>query len=128
MGHYSENDIVAKNYRIDRSVGRGAFGEVYLATHTGLNGKRAIKVLFRDSVGLGSSDYEDYKNRFRQESQLMEWFNHPNIIRIYDFQEENDTLFLIMEYAAGGKSQTAIGKGQKNRRVNCLPGSCEDRY
>lgn len=113
MGHFSENDIVAKTYRIDRLIGQGAFGEVYLATHTGLNGKRAIKVLFRDSVGLGSSDYEDYKNRFRQESQLMEWFNHPNIIRIYDFQEENDTLFLIMEYAAGGNLRQRLEKARK---------------
>ncbi|GAP21715.1 serine/threonine protein kinase [Leptolinea tardivitalis] len=110
MGNLLENDIILKNYRIERTIGQGAFGEVFLATHTGLNGKRAVKVLLRDEAGIGSSDYEEYRNRFRQESQLMEWFSHPNVIRVYDFQEEDNTLFLIMEYAAGGSLKTRLEK------------------
>jgi serine/threonine protein kinase len=47
--------------------------------------------LLRDEVGVGSTEYDTYRNRFRQESQLMEWFNHPNINRVYDFQEEDNT-------------------------------------
>jgi serine/threonine protein kinase len=117
VGQFSSSDIVLKNYRIEKSIGQGAFGEVYLATHTGLNGKRAIKVLLRDENGVSSSDYQDYRNRFRQESQLMEWFNHPNMIRVYDFQEENKTLFLVMEYAAGGSLQQKIDTAKESGKL-----------
>jgi serine/threonine protein kinase len=99
---FSENSIVLKTYRLERIIGQGAFGRVFKATHINLKGDRAIKVLLRHDVGVGSSDYEEYRNRFRQESQLMERLKHPNIIQIFDFQEEDDTLFLVMEYAAGG--------------------------
>jgi serine/threonine-protein kinase len=70
--------------------------------------------MLRDENGVSSSDYQDYRNRFRQESQLMEWFNHPNIIRVYDFQEESKMLFLVMEYAAGGSLQQQIEKAKQN--------------
>jgi len=108
VGRFADNEIILKNYRIEKSIGQGAFGEVYLATHLGLNGLRAMKVLLRDEIGMGSSDYDEYRNRFRQESQLMEWFNNPNIIRVYDFQEEDNVLYLIMEYAAGGSLQKKL--------------------
>lgn len=116
MGKYLANDVILKNYRIEKSIGQGAFGEVYLATNIGLNGKRAVKVLLRDDIGVGSSDYDEYRNRFRQESQLMEWFSHPNIIRVYDFQEEDKILYLIMEYADGGSLRQRMDRMKKENR------------
>ncbi len=117
MPDFNPEDIILKNYRIEKSIGQGAFGQVFQATHTGLNGKRAVKVLLREDIGVGSSDYDEYRNRFRQESQLMEWFNHPNIIRVYDFQEEDNTLFLIMEYADGGSLRQRLDRYKKEERA-----------
>ncbi len=117
MGNFNENDIVLDNYRIERSIGQGAFGEVYLATDTGLNGKRAIKVLLRDDIGVGSSDYNDYRNRFRLEAQLMEWFNNPHIIRVYNFLEKDNVLYLIMEYAGGGSLKHRMDQAKKDSSV-----------
>jgi serine/threonine protein kinase len=105
VGLFTENDIILKNYRIEKSIGQGAFGDVFLATHLGLNGLRAVKVLLRDQIGMGSSDYDEYRSRFHQESQLMEWFRHPNIVSVYDFLEEDNILYLVMEFATGGSLQ-----------------------
>lgn len=113
MPDLKPDDIILRSYRIEKSIGQGAFGQVYLATHTGLNGKRAVKVLLRDDIGVGSSDYDEYRNRFRQESQLMEWFNHSNIIRVYDFHEEDNILHLIMEYADGGSLRQRMDQLKK---------------
>ncbi len=114
MKNFNENDVILKYYRIEKSIGLGTFGEVYLATHTELNGKRAIKVLQHDESGIGSSDYNDYRNRFRQESQLMEWFDNPYLIRVYDFQEEKKILYLIMEYAPGGNLKQRMEQAAEN--------------
>ncbi len=116
MGKLQPNDTILINYRVEKSIGQGAFGEVYLVTHTGLNGKRAVKVLLREDIGVGSSDYDEFRNRFRQESQLMEWFNHPNIIRVYDFQEVEKTLYLIMEYAEQGSLRQRMDRLKKEGR------------
>jgi serine/threonine protein kinase len=115
LAHFSENDIILRNYRIKKDIGHGAFGEVYLATHIGLNGLRAIKVLRRDTTGIGSTEYDEFRDRFRQESQLMEWFDQPTIIRVYDFQEEDNVLFLVMEYASGGSLQDRLNTARQEK-------------
>jgi eukaryotic-like serine/threonine-protein kinase len=50
MSRFNGSDIILKNYRIERSIGQGAFGEVFLATHRGPNGKRADKVLLQHGI------------------------------------------------------------------------------
>jgi|GEM_PF-6268364 len=99
---YQPGQTLLDKYRIEAHIGRGAFAEVYHVTHLELNAPRAIKVLHRDEPGLGSTQYQDYQQRFRLEAQLGAKINHPNVVRIYDFEKDGDTLLLVMEYAAGG--------------------------
>jgi simple sugar transport system substrate-binding protein len=113
MGKLAENDIVLENCRIEKTIGQGAFGEVYLATNTGVNSKRAIKVLLHDEVGLGSSDYASFRNRFRQEAKLIAWFDCTHLIRVYDFREVDNTLYLVMEYAAGGSLREKMDRAKE---------------
>ena len=100
---FQPDDLILNDcYRIEAQVGHGAFAEVYRTTHLSLNALRALKVLRRDAPGLGSTEYSDYRQRFQLEAQLGAQLDHPNVIRIYDFQPLNETLVLIMEYAPGG--------------------------
>jgi serine/threonine protein kinase len=111
--------ILLHNYRIERLLGEGAFAQVYLATHLQLNARRAIKVLRRAAPGVGSTEFKDYRQRFRMEAQLGAQIDHPHVIRVYDLEEAEDLLALLMEYAAGGSLQIRLE--ELRRRGELLP-------
>jgi len=104
MPVFSAGDIVLKKLTIERLIGQGAFGEVYLAQHDYLKVARALKVLRRGMPGVGSEVYHEYIERFTLEAKLGEKINHPHVIRVFDFEpdEPSQTLILQMEYAPGG--------------------------
>jgi serine/threonine protein kinase len=101
MPTYPPNTILLNRYRIERLIGAGAFAEVYLAIHLALHARYALKILNKDA-GLGSTLFADYIQRFRLEAQLGAALDHPNIVRVHDFEQEGDLLILRMSYAAGG--------------------------
>jgi eukaryotic-like serine/threonine-protein kinase len=99
---FTPNDIILNKYRIEALIGRGAFAEVYRATHVDLNVPRALKVLRQGTPGVGSTKYGDFQARFQLEAQLGARLDHPNIIRVHDFEQDDGILTLVMEYAQGG--------------------------
>jgi len=111
---YQPGDILLNKYRIDALIGRGAFGEVYRATHLDLNIARALKVLRRDAPGVGSSLFDEFEQRFRLEVQLGARLNHPNVIHVYDVEHDQAALILVMEYAEGGSLVEIIRKNKES--------------
>lgn len=93
------------NYKIERLIGEGGMGKVYLASHTQLDRKVAIKVLH---AHLTYS--QEFRNRFKAEANLLASLNHPNIVTLYDYIENNDFLALIMEYVEGITMEDYIKK------------------
>ena len=65
---YAPGDLILDKYRIEKTLGQGAFGEVYLVTHKNLGVLRALKVLRRDAPGVGSYDYNEAQTRFQLEA------------------------------------------------------------
>lgn len=92
------------NYRLNSLIGRGGFGEVYLAEHIHLGTLVAIKVL---SVQLVNQEVE----RFRQEARTIAHLVHPNIVRVFDFDVHLGVPFLVMDYAPHGTLATLHPKG-----------------
>ena len=89
---------VIGQYRIEKKIGVGGMGAVYLAQQTTVSRPAVIKVL-RSQIG-GSS--EDGTARFAVEAKAASNLNHPNIVTIYNYGAmEDGTLFLAMEYIAG---------------------------
>jgi len=114
---YAPGQIILDKYRIETLVGRGAFAEVYHATHLSLNAPRALKVLRRDAPGLGSTEYSDFRQRFQLEAQLGAQLDHPNVIRVYDFEQDGDTLILVMEYAERGSLAEVLARTRQAKRT-----------
>jgi eukaryotic-like serine/threonine-protein kinase len=79
------------NYRLERLLGQGGFAEVYLGQHVRLKRLAAIKVLH---AYLSEKEIDD----FQREAQIIASLDHPNIVRILDFDVQNGTPFLVMDY------------------------------
>ena len=84
------------NYKIISLLGEGGMGNVYLAEHTQVNRKAAIKILLPQHLKNA-----EIKNRFKNEASLLAELNHPNIVNLYDFAEDESGLYLIMEFVEG---------------------------
>lgn len=91
-------------YRVERELGRGGMGVVYLATHIRLGRKAALKVLAPEVVSQ-----EGFEERFIRESRLAASLDHPNIVPVYDAGEENGVLYLAMRYVEGTDLASVIG-------------------
>jgi serine/threonine protein kinase len=88
-------------YRLVRLLGKGGFAEVYLAEHLEDKTQVALKVLH---AVLMSGDVE----RFRAEAQIIASLSHPHIVHLHDFDTEQGTPFLVMEYASTVPCANAI--------------------
>lgn len=97
---------------IQRKLGQGGMGAVYLAHHSGLNRSVAIKVLPGD---LASSP--EYKERFFREARLAARLEHPNVVQVHDVGEEKGIHYISMQFIEG-KSLDAILKERKKLSVN----------
>ena len=84
------------NYRITTKIGEGGMGSVYLGIHETLQIKVAIKVLH----AAFSAD-EQLRKRFINEAKTLSNINHPNIVKVLDFYDGHEGLFIIMEYVPG---------------------------
>ena len=72
--------VLNDTYRIVRPLAEGGCGEVYLAAHTRLPGRFAVKVLHRSLVRD-----RDALARFRQEAEITSSLRHPHIVQVFDF-------------------------------------------
>ena len=87
-------------YQLLRVLGRGAMGLVYEGVDPKLNRRVAIKVIHMSRIDDPALRAE-YSSRFIQEAQAVARLNHPNIVTVYDFGEENGEAYLVMELIAG---------------------------
>lgn len=90
-------------YLLGRSLGSGAFGEVFEATHADTGVRAAIKVLH------GQKEIEpEVQNRFVREIALLERLNDPHIVRHYDCGLHGDSLYCAMELVECGSLKEVL--------------------
>ncbi|MFD3407085.1 serine/threonine-protein kinase [Aquirufa sp. HETE-83D] len=89
------NAIIA-NYKVISVLGEGGMGSVYLGQHIHVDKKAAIKSLHKRLLSN-----EQIKTRFLNEAKTMSGLKQPNIVELYDYEENDAGCFLIMEYVDG---------------------------
>jgi eukaryotic-like serine/threonine-protein kinase len=98
---------VSGRYRIEKLLGEGGMGAVYLAEHTHMRKKVALKLLHAEM----SSD-EEVLARFRREAEAAAHVEHPNVASATDFgQLENGSFFLVLEYVEGRSLRSELEAG-----------------
>lgn len=91
--------------RITKFLGEGGMGRVYLARHTTLDIDVALKTML-PAFASGKV----YADRFIREARTAAKMNHPNVVRVYDCGNENDLLYIVMEYVSGGNAEEMLDK------------------
>jgi Protein kinase domain len=91
----SEGDEFA-GYRIERQLGRGGMGVLYLAIEPGLERRVALKLIAPEAA----TD-EVFARRFAEESRIAASIEHPNVVPIYAAGEEGGIPFIAMRYVSG---------------------------
>ena len=87
-----EQLIWFQKYEIIKKIGQGGSGEVFLANHIKLNSQRAIKRISKNHL---------LHNQLLKEAYILKDLKHPLIPIIYDFEEDNDHSYIILEYIDG---------------------------
>ncbi len=85
------------NYKITELIGQGGMATVYAAEHIKLSNKKAaIKIL--DPMLSGN---KSVRERFKNEANIMAGLEHENVVRVFDYEDENGTLAIVMEKLDG---------------------------
>jgi serine/threonine-protein kinase len=90
--------LLGGTYGIERPLGQGGFGTVYIARHARTGKRYAVKVLRADRVGVS----EQVMVRFRREAETLAALGHPGIVAIHDFASTDDGVeYLVMDLLEG---------------------------
>ncbi|KAK8889288.1 hypothetical protein M9Y10_034034 [Tritrichomonas musculus] len=96
-----------KNYVLNSVIGKGGFAIVYKAVNVFYNVEFAVKVICPPKDGS-----ERILRSFESEVSALIKIDHPNVIRLYDFFQEDGNLFLVLEYCNGGSLESKIANGE----------------
>lgn len=100
---------VLGRYRLERELGRGAMGSVYLASDPTIGRQVAIKTLpLREHYE--AREQEAIARRFLQEAEAVGRLAHPNIVSIHDAGQEHDLAYMAMDYVEGDSLDAWTGE------------------
>lgn len=97
-------------YEIVKLIGSGGMGQVYLANHTALGSKVAIKVLNSNCIG---DDDDEAVDRFKREARATASIDHVNAVRVFDFGVEEGIFYLVLEFLDGEPLRKRLAKRKR---------------
>jgi serine/threonine-protein kinase len=104
-------ELLKGRYRLERTLGRGGMAAVWLGHDEVLERPVAVKVLSDTIAGDPG-----FVARFRREAQMAAGLSHPNLVGVYDFSEEGERPYLVMQFAPGESLAARLERGES---VDC---------
>ncbi|MFT5194581.1 MAG: serine/threonine protein kinase [Cellvibrionaceae bacterium] len=108
------SDIIGQKinqYRIEKILGEGGMGRVYLAWDDNLDRQVAIKLMHSQFAAQ-----KEFRERLTQEAKTAANLDHPSIVRVYDFGDSEHGPFIAMEYISGGTLRSLLRSVRGNNR------------
>ncbi|MFC5925540.1 serine/threonine-protein kinase [Micromonospora vulcania] len=96
---------LGNRYRLDERIASGGMGDVWRGTDQVLGRTVAVKSLLPALL-----DDPDFGERFRGEARTMATINHPGVVDVYDFGNDQQIAFLVMEYVEGDALSSTLSR------------------
>ncbi|MEA2717625.1 MAG: eukaryotic-like serine/threonine-protein kinase [Actinomycetota bacterium] len=100
--------VLGDRYRLLAPIGSGGSGHVFVADDVRLRRRVAVKMLHP-----ALADDDAFLRRFRAEARAAAALNHPNVMAVYDWGEEEEGPYLICEYLGGGSLRSVLDRGRR---------------
>ncbi len=109
--------LIAGVYEIEKEIGSGGAGVVYLGRHTRLHKEIVLKADQR-KLSIGTE-------KLRQEVDLLKGLSHTYIPQVYDFIQEGDTVYTVMDYVEGESLDQLLKRRQPIAQKNVIRWACQ---
>jgi len=108
--HHAQGTILHERYRIDRVIGQGGYGFIYLAEDLRLSGRYcAVKEVSYDP-SLPPELLQESREQFQREANVLARLDHPNLPKVSDYFSIEDRDYLVMDYVPGDDLRTLVSK------------------
>ncbi|HNY83245.1 MAG TPA: serine/threonine-protein kinase [Anaerolineaceae bacterium] len=108
--------VLHERYQIEKIIGQGGYGCIYLAEDTRLAGRKcAVKQVSYDPT-LPVDILTEFREQFMREATVLARLDHPNLPKVSDFFSFKDTDFLVMDYVPGEDLRALIAKAESDKR------------
>ena len=98
--------MIVDNLTLEKCLGKGAFGEVFLTTKKGVENKKfATKKFEREEIEHGEA-----MKYLKNEIIILQYLNHPNIVKFEEVKKTKNHFYIVMEYCNGGELSKALEK------------------
>ncbi|MEI8258341.1 MAG: serine/threonine-protein kinase, partial [Deltaproteobacteria bacterium] len=100
-------ETLGQRYRVERLLGAGGMGRVYLGTQLAFDEPVAIKFLLAEWTSRG-----EFRARFRREAMTLAKLRHPGIVTVHDYGEHEGELYMVMEFVKGRDLRGSVPEGE----------------
>ncbi|MBQ8612319.1 MAG: protein kinase [Oscillospiraceae bacterium] len=107
---FSKGSLIGERYEVLNKIGQGGMSAVYLVLDLRLNKPWAIKAIQKDRVGNLGRDFELKKQSLIYEFDLLRSFDHPDLPKIADVIDTDDSFIIVMDYIEGSPLETVMNQ------------------